>query len=155
MRQTVSRSIALLAAMALPALAAEWKPIDPLELSLTKGRIDPDAGAETLLWDVRLEDKNQGVDVQTIWNHYVRIKIYNEKEKYNEWEFLYDLTKDKAGMGAALGAGMQQPQVQGQQPGGPGQAVPGQSPFGLPVQGGQPGVTNPILGPQQQPPRPR
>ena len=79
MRQTVSRSITLLAAMALPALAAEWKPIDPLELSLTKGRIDPDAGAEALLWEVRLEDKNQGVDVQTIWNHYVRVKIYNEK----------------------------------------------------------------------------
>ena len=44
------------------------------------------------------------------------IKIYNEKEKYNEWEFLYDLTKDKTGMGAAaMGAGIQQ--QQGLQPG--------------------------------------
>ena len=75
------------------------------------------------------------------------IKIYNEKEKYNEWEFLYDLTKDKTGMGAALGAaGAQQQQVQ---------PTPTQSPFGQPVLGGQPGMNNPILGPQQQPPRPR
>jgi hypothetical protein len=81
------------------------------------------------------------------------IKIYNEKEKYNEWEFLYDLTKDKTGMGAALGAGIQQQQhQQGQQQGQPG---PVQSPFGQPAVGIPPGQNSPILGPQQQPPRPR
>jgi len=82
------------------------------------------------------------------------IKIYNEKEKYNEWEFLYDLTKDKTGMGAAIGAGVQQmPGQQNQiQP-------PAPSPFG------QPGLAPPVVnnpqfpgafGPQQQQPvRPR
>jgi hypothetical protein len=79
------------------------------------------------------------------------IMIYNEKEKYNEWEFLYDLTKDKTGMGAALGAQQQgtQNQQQGQQPGQQ-QGQPqtqqqqqGQSPFG-----GQSG----FFGPQQQQP---
>jgi hypothetical protein len=76
------------------------------------------------------------------------IKIYNEKEKYNEWEFLYDLTKDKTGMGAALGvAGAQQQQVQ---------PTPNQSsPFGPPQLGGPPAVNNPFPGPQQQTPRPR
>jgi len=69
------------------------------------------------------------------------IKIYNEKEKYNEWEFLYDLTKDKTGMGAALGAaGIQQQQnPQAQQPGQQTQQTPfGQSPFGA-----QPGFGTP------------
>ena len=84
------------------------------------------------------------------------IKIYNEKEKYNEWEFLYDLTKDKTGMGAAMGPGIQQQQQQqGQQQGQQAQPGPIQSPFGQPALGGQPGANNPILGPQQQPPRPR
>jgi hypothetical protein len=34
------------------------------------------------------------------------IKIYNERDKYNEWEFLYDLTQDKkraGAMGQAMG----------------------------------------------------
>ena len=48
------------------------------------------------------------------------IKIYNEKEKYNEWEFIYDLTKDTkgtaqtAGIAGAPGQGTQA-QQQGQQ----------------------------------------
>ncbi len=36
------------------------------------------------------------------------IKIYNERQKYNEWEFIYDYTKDKRRMaagGAQMGAG--------------------------------------------------
>src|SRR5439155_25250708 len=37
------------------------------------------------------------------------IKVYNDKEKYNEWEFLYDLTKETAGAGV--------PGATGQQPG--------------------------------------
>ncbi|MSV28833.1 MAG: hypothetical protein EXQ52_08810 [Bryobacterales bacterium] len=31
------------------------------------------------------------------------IKIYNERDKYNEWEFIYDFSKDKAMVGAAAG----------------------------------------------------
>ena len=42
------------------------------------------------------------------------IKVYNEKDKYNEWEFLFDLTQDKTGLG-------QQP---GQNPAAPGQVNP-------------------------------
>jgi hypothetical protein len=47
------------------------------------------------------------------------IKIYKEMEKYNEWEFLYDLTQDKTGLGAQLPQQQQgqQGQQQGQQQG--------------------------------------
>jgi hypothetical protein len=31
------------------------------------------------------------------------IKIYNEREKYNEWEFIYDFSKDRTGGGRAAG----------------------------------------------------
>lgn len=40
------------------------------------------------------------------------IKVYNERTKYNEWEFIYDQSKDRTGLRAATG-GMQAPQ-QGQ-----------------------------------------
>ena len=48
------------------------------------------------------------------------IKIYNEKVKYNEWEFIYDLTKDTkgtAGTTGIAGAPQQGGQAQQTQPG--------------------------------------
>jgi hypothetical protein len=54
------------------------------------------------------------------------IKVYNEKEKYNEWEFLYDITQDKTGLGQAGATGQQPGQnpATGQRPGT--QSAPGQ-----------------------------
>ncbi len=39
------------------------------------------------------------------------IKLYNERDKYNEWEFIYDFGKDRTMMGAAgsMGGGLGQP----------------------------------------------
>jgi type II secretory pathway pseudopilin PulG len=78
------------------------------------------------------------------------IKIYNERDKYNEWEFIYDFAKDRTGAGRMAGAmgngdprlGQQaggQPVNNGPftgQPGGPGgqAGIGGQTGFG-----GQPG----------------
>jgi hypothetical protein len=42
------------------------------------------------------------------------IKVYKDKTKYNEWEFVYDITKDTSRTGVA--AQPQQPQQQSQQP---------------------------------------
>ena len=36
------------------------------------------------------------------------IKVYNEREKYQEWEFVYDMKKDKRLLGAAAGVANQQ-----------------------------------------------
>ncbi|MEP7364179.1 MAG: hypothetical protein ABI972_13065 [Acidobacteriota bacterium] len=52
------------------------------------------------------------------------IKIYNERTKYDEWEFIYDQNKEKASQAQAAGVnsqGTNQPggQLQGSQPGGP------------------------------------
>ncbi len=73
------------------------------------------------------------------------IKIYNERTKYNEWEFIYDFSKDRTGAGQAAGAmGAGDPRLaqQGMQGiGGPGAGQPGA--FGMqPPAGGfgaQPG----------------
>jgi hypothetical protein len=51
------------------------------------------------------------------------IKTYNEKTSYDEWEFVYDISKDKT-RGGGVGMGQQSPQQQQQ----PGQQQPGQQP---------------------------
>jgi hypothetical protein len=48
------------------------------------------------------------------------IKVYKDKTKYNEWEFVYDISKDQSRAGASVPAQQQQ---QGQ-PGQPGNAQP-------------------------------
>ena len=84
------------------------------------------------------------------------IKIYKEMEKYNEWEFLYDLTQDKTGLGAQAVQQQQQPPA-GQQP--PGQQPSAQQPFGQQPYGQQPYGQQPYgqqpYGQQPPPLRPR
>ena len=74
------------------------------------------------------------------------IKIYNEKSKYNEWEFIYDLTKDTKGMAGTTGiAGAPQqgsPSPSGQQ------TPPTQMPS--PYTGQPPGGNQPPVVQQQQ-----
>jgi type II secretory pathway pseudopilin PulG len=70
------------------------------------------------------------------------IKIYNDHEKYNEWEFIYDYSKDRTGAGrtAAMMGANQQGALPGMAPGTPG-AQPGiGGPGGF---GGQPGFGAP------------
>jgi hypothetical protein len=45
------------------------------------------------------------------------VMVYNERTKYNEWEFLFDLRKEQAKAASAMGGGMPGvgPQQQGQQ----------------------------------------
>jgi type II secretory pathway pseudopilin PulG len=77
------------------------------------------------------------------------IKIYNDRDKYNEWEFIYDFSQDRTGAGRLAGnMGAGDPRL-GQQPGGqpmggqlgqPGQPMMGAPGFaGQPSFGGQPG----------------
>ncbi len=75
------------------------------------------------------------------------IKVFNERENYNEWEFVYDYRKDPLVVGA-MAAGQMPGQVPGQVPGqfppGTGPQHPGQgptSPFFNPTQPGQPPIT--------------
>src|SRR5258708_6418023 len=80
------------------------------------------------------------------------IKVYNEKEKYNEWEFLYDLTKDTKGMAGSTGVqGLQNQQGTQAQP--QNQTAPTSSPFNSSPFGGQTGFgqQQPQPQPQQQP----
>ena len=72
------------------------------------------------------------------------IKIYNERQKYNEWEFIYDFSKDRKRGGAI-----------GQTPGQPRANQPGAQPVTNPPSGPQPfGPSGPNAPFQPQPVKP-
>ena len=68
--------------------AADWRPIDPAELAQKTPKVEPNADAEVIFWDVKIEDQLSGGDSRRILNHYVRFKIFTErgKEKYSTVE---------------------------------------------------------------------
>jgi hypothetical protein len=59
--------------------AAKWDPVDPKELAATTPVVQKDADAEVLLWDVTVSDQRIGGDVQTVYYHHLRIKIYTDR----------------------------------------------------------------------------
>lgn len=76
---------ALCFTFSVPGVAADWAPIDEDLLALSEPRLDPDADAEAIFWDVRIADRMQGDMPQTFEDQYVRIKIFTERgvEKYS------------------------------------------------------------------------
>lgn len=63
----------------------EWKPITPAELEMKASQVEPNADAEAIFWEVRLDDKKSG---KLSYNHYVRVKILTERgrEKYSKFD---------------------------------------------------------------------
>ena len=72
-----------IAALLIPtaAMAADWRPVTSAELAQKTPRVDPAADAEAIFWDVKIEDRVQGVDVALAMNHYIRIKIFTGRGK--------------------------------------------------------------------------
>lgn len=82
-------SVRVLLACVLPLLtapssarAADWKPIDAAQLSLKAPRVQADADAEALFWEVRVADEldqTSDLGARTVFDHYVRIKIFTDR----------------------------------------------------------------------------
>ena len=62
------------------AAGEEWRPIAPADLALKAPVVEPNADAEAIFWDVRVDDG--GAD-DLVLQHYVRIKIFNERGRDN------------------------------------------------------------------------
>jgi hypothetical protein len=98
------------------------------------------------------------------------VMVYNERHKFNEWEFIYDFTKDRRMVGAAGQGMVGTPASQLGQAAGTGAQNPSQSGFGsgfglppstfgsAPASGqsgfGQSGFGQPTSPPSPPPPRP-
>lgn len=73
--------ILFLGLSAPPVLAGDdWRPIEPAHLAMKTPLVEPDADAEVLLWDVRVDD--QGADL--IFTNYIRIKVFTERGKESQ-----------------------------------------------------------------------
>ncbi len=59
-----------------------WRPVSAAELAMTTSSVEPDADAEALFWEVRVNDASQNV----VEENYLRIKIFTEngREKYSK-----------------------------------------------------------------------
>jgi hypothetical protein len=59
----------------------EWRPVDPSDLALKAPIVDPDADAEAIFWDIRIDD---GGENDLVLSHYIRIKIFTERGREKE-----------------------------------------------------------------------
>ena len=88
-RFTFLFSISLVFILSSPLLADdEWRPITPQELAMTKPMVEPDADAEAMFWEVRVNDRSR---TKLTLEHYVRVKIFTElgREKYSKFDIPY------------------------------------------------------------------
>jgi transglutaminase-like putative cysteine protease len=67
---------------------AVWRPVTPAELTMDKPQVDPDADAEAIFWEVRLDDKKRK---NLSYEHYVRVKIFTERgqERFSKFDIPY------------------------------------------------------------------
>jgi len=77
-------AFALLLAGAARIDAADWKPIDPALLKLKQPRVEKDADAEAVFWEVRVEDDESSGYPRALLRQYLRIKIFTERGKQQQ-----------------------------------------------------------------------
>lgn len=72
------------AVLAATAQNKEWRPVSPADIAAPKPVVEPDADAEALLWEMRIDDSSDDLDM---W-HYVRVKIFTERgrEKFSKFD---------------------------------------------------------------------
>jgi hypothetical protein len=82
----------LVALMPGAALAARWENIPADELAATVPRVQPDADAEALFWEIRAEDSFPGDKLTTDVNQHLRIRVFTErgKEKWSRVDIVQD-----------------------------------------------------------------
>jgi Domain of Unknown Function with PDB structure (DUF3857)/Transglutaminase-like superfamily len=62
-----------------------WRSISPTELALKAPTVEPDADAEAIFWEIRIDDKKES---KLFFDHYVRVKIFTERgrEKFSKFD---------------------------------------------------------------------
>jgi len=63
----------------------EWRQVSPAELAMKTPQVEPDADAEAIFWEVRVDDS---ASTELGLKHYVRVKIFTERgrEKYSKFD---------------------------------------------------------------------
>lgn len=66
----------------------DWRPVTAEELAMKKGKVEADADAEAIFWEVRVDDSS---DTNLVMKHYIRLKIFTERgrEKFSKVDIPY------------------------------------------------------------------
>ncbi|HSQ60425.1 MAG TPA: DUF3857 domain-containing protein [Acidobacteriota bacterium] len=85
-------SASLLAPAATATAGAKWEKVDPADAALTAPTVDPESGAEVLLWRISVEDAVTGPSVYSSVTHFLRVKVFDERgaASAGNAEILYD-----------------------------------------------------------------
>lgn len=61
----------------------DWKPISPEEVSMKTPKVEKDADAEAIFWEIRLDDSSSS---DLAYQHYIRVKVFTERgrEKFSK-----------------------------------------------------------------------
>jgi hypothetical protein len=59
-----------------PAGGEEWRPVEAADIALKAPIVDPDADAEAIFWDIRVDDAGES---DLVLSHYLRIKVFTER----------------------------------------------------------------------------
>jgi hypothetical protein len=82
--KTLTISALLILILTISLLAGDdWRPVTPEELAAKTPKVEPDADAEAIFWEVRLNDSS---DSELAYQHYIRVKIFTERgrEKFSK-----------------------------------------------------------------------
>src|SRR2546423_380377 len=63
----------------------DWRAVTPEELAMKTPKVEPDADAEAIFWEVKIDDSSAD---ELSLQHYVRVKIFTEqgREKYSKFD---------------------------------------------------------------------
>lgn len=80
---------------------AVWRPITPEEMQMKTPKVEADADAEAIFWEVRLDDKKYG---KMSYSHYVRVKIFTERgrERFSKMDIPFVKGKKVEGVAARV-----------------------------------------------------
>jgi hypothetical protein len=78
-------SLILLFCLTSISTQAQWRTVTPEELQMKAPKVEPDADAEAIFWEVRIDDSSSD---ELSMRHYVRVKIFSERgrEKYSKFD---------------------------------------------------------------------
>jgi hypothetical protein len=75
-------SLFFVCSQSISAQDKTWREITPAELQMKTSTVEPNADAEAIFWEVRVDDASENL----VMKHYVRVKVFSERgrEKYSK-----------------------------------------------------------------------
>jgi transglutaminase-like putative cysteine protease len=84
--------IALLFSLQTVSAQVQWRRVSQAELEMKTPKVEADADAEAIFWEVRLDDEKRK---KMFYSHYVRVKIFTERGRERFSKFDIPFTKGR------------------------------------------------------------